>query len=169
LLPARTVPELRSAIPAWLETWSFSRYVTLTFNNNSGAAVLLGGSQLHVSKLRERVKKWDASVNHAILGRTWAKQHADRIFAFYALEKAEFNPHWHGLIRFFSDDPIEVARQELIFDREAGALWKKLVPAGSYDCQVVDNQRGVAEYISKTLQFELYYESFIVPDEFIRG
>jgi hypothetical protein len=52
---------------------------------------------------------------------------------------------------------------------EAGRLWKKLVPAGSFDSQVVGNQKRVAEYISKTLQYELYYSSFIVPDEFVRG
>ncbi|MEQ1901595.1 MAG: hypothetical protein ABL866_12780 [Devosia sp.] len=108
-------------------------------------------------------------MNGALLGRNWAIQHADRMFTFYALEKAEFNPHWHGMIKFFSDDPAEVTRQEKVFDAKARHVWEQLVPGGSLDSQTIDNQIGVAKYVSKTLQYELYYQNFIVPDEFVRG
>ena len=108
-------------------------------------------------------------MNHKLLGRNWAEMHADRIFAFYSLEKAVANPHYHALIRFFSDDSWEVSRQAEIFDRNAAREWRGLVPGGTLDVQAITEQRGVANYINKTAQYELYYENFIVPDEFRRG
>ena len=160
---------MKAAIPTWLDNWKFSRFVTLAFNDSGAGDARLPGSQLQGGFLRERLRKWDGQINGAILGRYWAERNADRIFAFYTVEKIGPNPHWHGLVRFFSEDPDEVRRQEQIFDREAGTLWKKLVPSGTTNVQVVDKQLGVANYIAKTLSYQLYFQSFIVPDEFQRG
>ena len=163
------LPELKAAIPTWLDNWKFSRFVTLAFNDASAGDARMPGSQLQGGFLRDRLRMWDGRINHAILGRYWAERHGDRTFAFYTVEKVGSNPHWHGLVRFFSEDPDEVHRQEQIFDAEAATLWKKLVPSGTTDVQVVDNQLGVANYIAKTLAYPLYFESYIVPDEFQRG
>src|SRR6185437_17088052 len=96
--------------------------------------------------LFERLREWDAHLNHLLLGRHWAERDADRMFSFFALEKAEVNPHWHGLIRFFTDDPIESTRQERLFDGNASRVWMRLVPSGTADVQTVHSQTGVSKY-----------------------
>jgi hypothetical protein len=108
-------------------------------------------------------------MNHAILGRHWAERHADRLFAFYSLEKANTNPHWHGLIRFFPVEGMTIVEQEGIFDENAERLWKKLMPSGSVKVLSVMSQRGVADYVAKTLGYPLSYEHYVVPDELRLG
>lgn len=108
-------------------------------------------------------------MNHAILGKHWSEMHSDRIWAFWFLEKPQLNPHWHGLIRFFPIDKMSIADQEAIFDANAERLWKDQVRGGSVDVQPITIQRGVVEYVSKSLGFPVEFKSFITPDEFRRG
>jgi hypothetical protein len=110
-------------LPLWLGQWKFSRYVTLAFNDESAGAATLPGSSLGQRFLFERLRKWDAHINHLLLGKHWAERDADRTFVFFVLEKAEYNPHWHGLIRFFSDDPGEILRQERLFVYYSRQFW----------------------------------------------
>jgi len=104
-------------------------------------------------------------MNHALLGRDWAERDADRLWAFYFLEKPEANPHWHGLVRFFTTSEDERKRQEEIFDQEAEPIWKKLMPSGSVKVIEVYDQLGVAEYVAKATSYPLSYEYFVTPDE----
>jgi hypothetical protein len=134
---------------AWLNQWQFSRFVTLAFNDpasHRAGAFQDAGSEGHH---RRALRKWDARVNHKLLGKNWAAMHADRTFSFYSPEKFETNPHWHGFIKFFSDDEIEVARQASLFDEYAGQIWKKIVPSGSFDAKVIRDQGPIADYILK--------------------
>jgi hypothetical protein len=108
-------------------------------------------------------------MNHAILGKHWAKRHSDRIWAFWFIEKPETNPHWHGLVRFFPVDNIDIAEQEAIFDVTAEGIWTKLVPRGSVSVQPITVQRGVIDYVGKMLGHPVSYDHFITPDEFQRG
>lgn len=156
-------------VAPWLNTWTFDRFVTLAFNNPlAGDARLVGSSGKYVF-LRERLRKWDAHVNHAMFGKYWAKRDADRTFSFYALEKPDSNPHWHGLIRFFTDDPVERERQGNQFDKTAEELWVKLVPSGTVDVQPIDEQIGAAEYIAKSLPYGVLFEHLVIADEFAFG
>jgi hypothetical protein len=169
MLGSRLRPKDRNEMVAWLNTWQFSRFVTLTFNDPTSPRAgefSPAGSEV---RFRRALKKWDARVNHKLLGRNWAAMHADRMFCFFSPEKFETNPHWHGLIRFFSDDQVEVARQAGLFDEFAGRVWKEVVPSGSFEAKIIREQKPVAEYISKTLHYALYYDNFILPDEFARG
>src|SRR4051794_2020527 len=100
----RQLPLLRRHIPAWLDTWEFHMFVTLAFNDESTSSSRLLGSSLRYGFLRERLRKWDAFVNHRILGRKWSKRDAERMWSFFFLEKAETNPHWHGVVRFYPID-----------------------------------------------------------------
>ena len=140
-VPSRLVP-VRDAIPEWLDTWEFTRFVTLATNDTSLSQARLPTSSLPYGKLRERLRRWDARMNHAILGKHWAKRHSDRIWCFYFLEKPGENPHWHGLVRFFTFESIPLDEQHRIFDENAGPIWKKLVPSGTVDVQPVTVQRG---------------------------
>jgi hypothetical protein len=158
--PSRVVPAIKEEIPRWLDQWKFTRFVTLATNDPGQAG--------RIDALRRLLRKWDAAINHAILGREWAVRDADRIFAFYALEKPRSNPHWHGLIRFFGAED-ERRRQEEVFDRVAERHWQRLIPSGTVDIQPIYNQSGVAEYVAKTLGHPLSYEFFVVPDELKLG
>jgi hypothetical protein len=91
------------------------------------------------------------------------------MWAFYFLEKPDTNPHWHGLVRFFTFESKPLALQEEIFDRNAERVWKKLVPTGTVDVQPITVQQGVIKYVAKMVPHPISYEQFVVPDEFERG
>ena len=91
------------------------------------------------------------------------------MWAFYFLEKPNDNPHWHGLVRFFTFENKPLAIQESIFDENAERIWKRLVPSGTVDVQPIPVQRGVINYVAKMVAHPLSYEQFITPDELARG
>ena len=78
--PSRKVPSLRTEIPDWIDQWEFSRFVTLATNDPSLAKRRMPGTSLPYGFLRHRLRRWDAMVNHAILGSKWAKRHSDRAY-----------------------------------------------------------------------------------------
>ena len=163
------IPSLKTEIPSWLEQWKFDRYVTLATNDPSLAGKPRQGSSIPHGFVRDRLREWDGRVNHAILGKHWAKRHSDRMWSFFFLEKPNANPHWHGLVRFFPVDNMEISYQERMFDDNAERIWKELMPSGSVDIQVITAQRGLADYISKMTPYEVSYEHFVTPDEFMHG
>jgi hypothetical protein len=59
--------------------------------------------------------------------------------------------------------------QHAVFDASAERIWTKLVPAGTVDVKPVTAQRGVADYVAKELGHPISYETFVTPDELIRG
>lgn len=169
LYPPRKIPSFKVEVPAWLELWKFDRYVTLATNDPSLAGKPAPGSSIPHGLIRDRLREWDGRVNHAILGKHWAKRHADRMWSFFFLEKADVNPHWHGLVRFFPVENMTIGDQTALFEGNAERIWKKLVPPGSVDIQVITEQRGLADYITKMTPHEISYAHFVTPDEFIRG
>jgi hypothetical protein len=112
--PSRKIPSLKTEIPAWLDQWKFDRYITLATNDPGLSVKPVHGSKLPYVLLRDRLREWDKRLNHAILGRNWAIRHADRMWSFFFLEKPSSNPHWHGLVRFFPVDGMEITDQEEI-------------------------------------------------------
>lgn len=152
----------------WIDSWPFTRFITLAFNDDTYFSRPDLDSKLPGGRLLDRLRHWDGRMNHAILGKHWADRHADRMFAIYVPEKVVANPHWHGLIRFFPDFGMSVGEQEAIFDSEAERIWKKLVPSGSTAVRPIFNQRNVVTYVAKELGRELSYDNFVVPDEFSR-
>ena len=64
---------------------------------------------------------------------------------------------------------MTIAEQEAIFDQNAELIWKKLVPTGSVDVQPITVPRGVIEYVGKMLGYPVSLESFVTPDELVRG
>src|SRR5215203_7041682 len=144
MLPSRQVPA-KQLIPDWLDSWEFSRFVTLATNDVSITGSSLPTSKLPYGILRDRRREWDGRMNRQIGGKHWRKREADRMWAFYFLEKPDVNPHWHGLVRFFPIEGKSEAYQQAVFDENAGPTWKELVPSGTVDVQPVPMQRGVAE------------------------
>lgn len=164
---SRKRPEVKEAIIPWLKSWPYHRFVTLTFND-ARYLPASGDRSAHVPKLRERLKNWDARMNHAILGRHWATS-PDRMFCFYFPEKIDTNPHWHGAIRFFADDLAELERQAKLFDSYAAVWWSKLVPSGTVDIQPIYSVDGLLPYLVKAQWDVLNFDNLILPDAFCRG
>ncbi len=87
------------------------------------------------------------------------------MWAFYFLEKPAANPHWHGLVRL-TPAPGMLEKQKELFDLHAERIWKKLVPSGTVKSLPIFDQRGVADYVAKSLAYPVSYEHFTTPDEF---
>jgi hypothetical protein len=166
--PSRKVPALRSEIPAWIDRWQYSRFITLA-TNDTGLGSENYNAAVPNARMRDLLREFDGRMNHAILGKHWARRDADRIWAFWFLEKPNSNPHWHGLVRFFPVDGYPITAEEAIFDERAEPVWKRLVPGGSVDVKPITVQRGVIDYVGKMVSYPISYESFVTPDEFKRG
>ena len=80
--PSRIVPQLKDAIPVWLDQWRFTRFVTLATNDPSLGAKLLQGSNLKYGVLRDRLREWDGRMNCQILGKKWAQRELGSDFRF---------------------------------------------------------------------------------------
>lgn len=161
-------PVLATEIPKWLSTFPFTRFVTLAFNETNYALPHGRAQNSPYEFVLNRLKRFDAMMNHKILGSRWARRHDERMFAFYAPEKLEANPHWHGLVRFYPGQAETIADHEKTFDTWADHVWKKLVPAGTAEVQVVYDLEGVASYIAKSLRYGIEYDHFVEPDAFWR-
>ncbi|WDR02957.1 hypothetical protein PSQ19_01670 [Devosia algicola] len=106
-------------------------------------------------------------MNRKLVGRDWLKRPDNRIFHFFAAEKITTNPHWHGLVSFFGADAAERARQGDVFDENAEAIWRKLVPAGTAEVKSMKTHAEYISYVARSLCLQVNYDHFIVPDEFL--
>ena len=161
-IPSRVVPALKTQIPLWLENWKFDRFVTLATNGANLPARTFGSRHDHLTGLLE---EWDGRMNRKLAGPKWSKRPEDRMWAFYFLEKPAANPHWHGLVRL-TPPPGMLAKHGELFDRHAESIWKALVPSGTVKSLPIFDQRGVADYVAKSLPYPVSYAYFVTPDQF---
>jgi len=157
------MPKFKEAIPEWLEQWKFDRFVTLATN---GSMLPAGRAGALNDRLTGLLKEWDGRMNRALVGSKWATRKEDRMWAFYFLEKAGSNAHWHGLIKFVPHLPLRAESRADVFDLKAEPVWKRLVPAGTVKTLPIFEQRGVADYIAKALPYAVSYEHFVTADQF---
>jgi hypothetical protein len=156
----RTPEQLRE----WLSRWPFSRFVTLTLNEpGMGVSHKLSAT---ASRMRDRLYQFDARMNHKLLGKHWQRRPANRMLHFFAPEKLNHNPHWHGLVCFYQATGDDLLRQESIFDLNAQSIWADLVPKGSADVKPVKDLPGGIDYVAKSQWLQINYEHCIFPDEF---
>lgn len=156
----RTPAELRK----WLSSWPFTRFVTLTLNEPGMGVQHRATSTAKL--MRERLYQFDARMNRKLIGRDWQKRPHNRMYHFFAPEKLDAHPHWHGVVCFYGAQGDELRRQEAIFDRHAGRIWNRLVPKGSTDVKPINDLPGGIDYVVKTLSLRLNFDHCIVPDEF---
>ena len=103
-------------------------------------------------------------MNRRLAGPKWSKRPEDRMWAFYFLEKPAANPHWHGLVRLTPPPGMLAKHEELLI----GMLTNLEGPRafGTVKSLPIFDQRGVPEYISKSLPYPVSYEHFVTPDQF---
>lgn len=172
LNPYPTIIDPQRTKAEWKEffgRWEWDRFVTITFNQPGEGRPLANTSGTQILDQKKLLRKWDARMNRKILGREWAKLHEFRLFYVYALEKADLNPHWHGLVHFFDAPDDERRRQAEVFDRWADPIWKSLVPSGDVDVVPAWERTGAINYLAKSLTYGVNFEHYILPDEFWRS
>jgi hypothetical protein len=161
----RALSQSPKLISEWLGKWQFDRFITLTFNDAGDAKP--SSASATASKMRKHLRDWDARMNRMLIGRDWLKRQDNRMFHFFTPEKITTNPHWHGLVSFFGADEPEKIRQGRIFDENAERIWKFLVPSGTADVKIIDDQAEFISYVAKSVCLEVNYGHFIVQDEFL--
>lgn len=154
--------KMRTDVAEWLNQWRFDRFITLATND----PVTFDGPHRGPALIRDRLRAWDARINRKLIGPKWRQRREDRIRGFYFLEKPVSNPHWHGLVQFFPPWPECREEYELQFDLCSPEIWKQLVPTGTVDIQKIVCQRRVIEYAVKSLDNNISYSNFVIPDEF---
>lgn len=155
---------LQEALVEWADKWTFSRFVTLQFNDRRNNR--LGKDVPHAIRLA--LSDFDARVNRALLKKHWMN-HPDRIFAFWVPEKISVSPHWHGLVRFYAETESRRSELEARFDVVAALEWHRVAPGGSCDVKTVKGQKGAIRYLAKELPYGVSYDHLVVPDELRRG
>jgi hypothetical protein len=152
---------LKNAVTEMANQWTFSRFVTLQFNDLRNRRL---GNDVPRA-IRQALRDFDARVNHSLLKKHWMN-HPDRIFALWAPEKISVSPHWHGMVRFYAETETRRAELEARFDAIAAVQWFRVAPGGSCDVKPVDGQNGALRYLAKELPYGVSYDHLVVPDEF---
>lgn len=156
---------LKDQFEEFANRWAFHLFVTLQFNDARNLSLDRASG---VRRIRGRLREWDARIARETVGRHWSSS-PDRPFSIWVPEKVESNPHWHGLVRIFTDDPDWRVKQVRKIVLEGPSVWRKLVPSGTCEILPVVDQPGVVGYLAKSLPYNVNYEHVIYPDEFFRG
>lgn len=141
----------------WLSEKHFTHFVTLAFNE----------PEVGKMRMRQSLKHWDACANRALLGKRWRKKVDERLNWIAIPEKQQANPHWHVLMQILPDQFEEFEEREpyLGFEDVLSTLWRKIVPSGTVDVQLVES-KGAHTYVTKQLNIPENFEDFVVFWEF---
>jgi hypothetical protein len=145
----------REAIKDLLDRWSWTHFITLATNDPT----------LSVVHMRRLIKQWDARVNRTLNGPRWHRQPDTRLWAAYALENPNTNPHWHVLVMIDHPDPGKRAWQLEQLPEVALTKWIELVQTGTVDVQRINHKPGAIDYVAKQLINPLQYDELIFPGE----
>jgi hypothetical protein len=148
--------EYRAAMEEWLATLDADLFVTLSFAQDAR----LGGA-------RQLLRQWFARLDSHYLGRAWARRSSDeRTFAILVPENIDTNLHYHCLMRLPSR-----GQTEDIKDRAATLqrLWRRLVPRGTCDVELIYDLPGLARYVAKQVVRPGYSQHFLMASEFHIG
>lgn len=137
----------------------FSHFITLSANDPMASR----------GRMRGMLRRWDAEVNHFMLGPRWQSKPDNRLLWYAFLEKPEAHPHWHLLAEI--DPAIVPALDEkgLLddFAWKAEAIWRKVSRRGT--ARVVDyRDAGAIRYATKMQAREDLLADFVMHLEFLR-
>lgn len=122
----------------WIGDRSPTLAVTLATNQNPR-----GSRQSTNRRLVRLVTELHRRVDRKLLGPRWFKKPPEaRLQAFWTTEHLSSNSHLHGAVEL-SDELVER------FSAIAFPIWRKLVPSGTVDVQLVTNAAGWAAYMMK--------------------
>jgi len=109
-------------------------------------------------KRRDALKRWDALMRHACVGRRWASRPDLCPFGIFFPEKIISHPHFHG----FTIVPKNAHR----FERHAESAWlDRIAPGGTVDIQRFDPAKAT-NYIGKESFKTELFDDRIMTSEF---
>lgn len=161
--------ETRRQLIDWLTGLEFTHFITLATNSPELKSVqrqLSWGDQGH-DRMMALAKAWEARMDRQLLGPGWNRpcKRKERLQAFFALERADVNPHWHVLVRIEEPDPVKHANKIQKIVDQADGIWTSLIPSGSTDTKEIYDDRA-AKYIAKELSRAVSCDYFILPGQF---
>lgn len=147
---------MRRQLVQFLMTRPVTHFITLATNHQSFSP----------TKMRKLLQDWDARVNRQLVGTKWIQRHDERLLFIAFLEQAKFNPHWHLLVEA---DPVACRGCREMHWQNLGiiadASWKRLVPSGTTDTQVVANG-NLMTYVTKELTSDFCWSQVTLSKEF---
>ncbi|PSL17800.1 hypothetical protein [Shimia abyssi] len=142
----------------------FTHFVTLSSNSQ----------MMSQDNMKDKLRAWDARVNHALVGPKWHKRIDERMHWIAFPEKSGVNPHWHLLMQLLPEQ-LEVladieTHEQCPFEESLTVAWKKLVPSGTVDVQRIaanrQDKKRVFDYVTKSLGHEPNFEDFVMFREY---
>lgn len=143
---------IRQEMQEYLQAQDWDYFVTANLNRST-----------NWHGARRLLKDWHAHIDSRIIGPRWTRKISQRtrFIAFY--EGAETNEHWHMLLKLNG-------KHRDVFNTEAPAIWKSLVPSGSLDIRPIltkADQNRISGYVVKDLWKDMAIQSFVLSSEFI--
>ncbi|GJD45933.1 hypothetical protein AFCDBAGC_3811 [Methylobacterium cerastii] len=163
-----TSDEQRQTIE-WLASFSCTHFITLATNDldlRSAQRHLIRGFRGH-DRMVELARAWEGRMNRRLLGPRWARTNksGERLQAFYFLERAYSNPHWHVLARIQEPDPARYMQKIAKLQDHTDEIWTTIIRSGSTDIkQILDE--GAANYVAKELPRPVSWDYFIPAGHF---
>lgn len=97
-----------------------------------------------VADAKSTLRKFHAQLEHARLGRNWAKMHDKRSRYIATIEHPDTNLHIHAVFAVPGQDWH-------VFGREARPIWARLVPGGTTEFRIIGSMMSDIEYILKDI------------------
>jgi hypothetical protein len=141
--------EISAAYAAWLADIDVDWWVTLNFNHRP---ITLPG-------VRWKFRAWLARIDREFLGHDWCKRGGARAFAIAVVEHFQTNTHLHVLLRMPA--PARALRRPYQSE-PMQRHWRKLMPGGQWDGDLIYAREGVVRYMCKELAFSEHLEGGIM-------
>lgn len=151
-----------SLTPRWLESWSEP-------GTPQVFRPALNDAPVSYETARKALKRWQACIDSAFLGRRWCKQSEDDRLFFFAFpelgrksSRTDNNLHYHLLARapYEHSDFVPCAQR----------LWVKICPSGQADIQNIndtnDDHYRTRNYATKCIMADDGISHFIISTEF---
>lgn len=149
--------------------------------------------QTSIEHARSMLRRWDASVNHAIIGGSWSRHEDQHCRWLAVLEGRKSDLHWH--LAFCLSPELTRRRQKFITTpslthsaltyrvqstkehtgctkHDHGLVadaWRKVTNGkGTADTVLIHYTQGISEYLSKEQHDTALYDSFVTSREFKR-
>ena len=150
--------ELRDNLNDWLTRPGYTHFVTLATNAEAKSP----------DRMRRLLKHWDARVNKDLISSRWRKKPDERTIWCAFGEKFDVNAHWHLLLQ---TEPDHIKMREDVrlgesFEDMLRRNWVKLVPSGTSEVQAICEAEGAIRYVTKAVERDENWTTFIHCFEF---
>jgi len=138
---ASTAIRMREKLREWLTARAITHMITLTPNVPYAS----------LGQIRRQLRRWDARMNHAVLGGRWQRRPERRLGWIAFPEKLDTNPHWHLCLELADAQRRWFARGSTSLDELVHRHWRIVAPGGTTTAQAIHDVKGAIRYCTKQL------------------